>query len=143
MALAAALILSSCSGASPSNETTTASVNPVKEPEVAGSPALLRLITSEQYVNTLVHTFGRDFNIETQFPPHRRTDGLLAIGASTAGFPAGQIEHYQRAAATVAARVVDAGHRDFLVPCKPADDKKSDAACATKFLAATGRMLDR
>ncbi len=143
VAFAAALGLAGCSGAETSAPQETAWVNPVKEPEVAGSPALLRLITSEQYVNTLVHTFGRDFNIETQFPPHRRTDGLLAIGASTAGFPAGQIEHYQRAAATVAARVVDAGHRDFLIPCKPADEKKADAACATKFLAATGRMLYR
>jgi len=143
VAFAAALGLAACSGAETPAPESAAWVNPVKEPEVAGSPALLRLITSEQYVNTLVHTFGRDFDIETQFPPHRRTDGLLAIGASTAGFPAGQIEHYQRAAATVAARVVDAGHRDFLIPCKPGDEKKADVACATTFLAATGRMLYR
>jgi hypothetical protein len=143
IALAAALGLASCSGAETSSAKTAPAASTVKEPAVAGSPALLRLITSDQYVNTLVHTFGKDFKIETQFPPHRRTDGLLAIGAATAGFPAGQIEHYQRAAATVAARVVDAGHRDFLIPCKPVDEKKADAACATKFLAATGRMLYR
>ena len=145
MALVAALGLAGCSGAetAASKGAPSVAANPVKEPDVAGSPALLRLITSDQYVNTLVHTFGRDFNIETQFPPHRRTDGLLAVGASAAGFPAGQIEHYQRAAATVAARVVDAGHRDFLIQCKPADEKKADAVCATKFLAATGRMLYR
>ena len=144
VALAAALSVAACTGPeSTASRESAAFVNPVKEPDVAGTPPLLRLITSQQYVNTLVHTFGRDFNIETQFPPHRRTDGLLAIGASTAGFPAGQIEHYQRAAATVAARVVDASHRDFLIPCKPADEKKADAACASKFLAATGRMLYR
>ncbi|MCA0202580.1 MAG: DUF1588 domain-containing protein [Proteobacteria bacterium] len=142
IALAAALGLAGCSGAE-TPAAKSAPANLVKEPAVAGSPALLRLITSEQYVNTLVHTFGKDFKIETQFPPHRRTDGLLALGAATAGFPAGQIEQYQRAAATVAARVVDAGHRDFLIPCKPADEKKADAACASKFLAATGRMLYR
>ncbi len=143
IALAAALGLASCSGAETSSAKSAPAASSVKEPAVAGSPALLRLITSEQYVNTLVHTFGKDFKIETQFPPHRRTDGLLAVGAATAGFPAGQIEQYQRAAATVAARVVDAGHRDFLIPCKPADEKKADAACAAKFLAATGRMLYR
>ncbi len=143
IAFAAALGLASCSGAETSTVKNVPAAKTVKEPAVAGSPALLRLITSQQYVNTLVHTFGKDFKIETQFPPHRRTDGLLAVGAATAGFPAGQIEQYQRAAATVAARVVDAGHRDFLIPCKPADEKKADAACATKFLAATGRMLYR
>ncbi|MCC6914231.1 MAG: DUF1588 domain-containing protein [Rhodospirillaceae bacterium] len=143
LALAAALGLASCSGAETSTAKNAPVVKTVPEPAVAGSPALLRLITSQQYVNTLVHTFGKDFKIETQFPPHRRTDGLLAVGAATAGFPAGQIEQYQRAAATVAARVVDAGHRDFLIPCKPVDDKKADAACAAKFLAATGRMLYR
>ncbi len=143
IALAAALGLASCSGAESPVAKSSVAAKTVKEPEVAGSPALLRLITADQYVNTLVHTFGKDFKIETQFPPHRRTDGLLAIGAATAGFPAGQIEQYQRAAATVAARVVDAGHRDFLIPCKPADEKKADTACATKFLSATGRMLYR
>ncbi len=145
MTLIVAIGLTSCSGAETQGTKETAAlwVNPVKEPETNGLPALLRLVTSEQYINTLVHTFGRDFNVETQFPPHRRTDGLLAIGASTAGFPAGQIEYYQRAAATVAARVVDTGHRDFLIPCKPVDEKKADAACAGKFLAATGRMLYR
>jgi len=145
IAFAATVGLAGCSGAdtSPSKETAAAWVIPVQEPEVAGSPALLRLITSEQYVNTLVHTFGRDFNIETQFPPHRRTDGLIAIGASRTGFPAGQLEQYQRAAATVAGRVVDGSHRDFLIPCKPADEKKGDVACATQFLSATGRMLYR
>ena len=47
--------------------------------------------------------------------------------------PAAQIEQYQRAASVIAAKVVNADHRDFLIPCKPADEKAADAACAASF----------
>jgi len=39
--------------------------------------------------------------------------------------------------------VVDAKHREALAPCKPADPKKPDAACARQTLAKYGRLLFR
>ena len=46
-------------------------------------------------------------------------------------------------AALVAAEVTNPTHRTFLIPCKPADEKAADAACAAKFLPAIGRLLYR
>jgi len=34
-------------------------------------------------------------------------------------------------------------HRDFLVPCKPKDEKAADDACTEKFIRSTGRLLFR
>lgn len=103
----------------------------------------MRIITSDQYLNTVSYVFGDDMRMDTNFAPLRRTDGLLENGAATMGVPASQIEQYQRTASVIAAKVVNGEHRDFLLPCKPVDEKAADAACATKFLAATGRLLYR
>src|SRR5690606_6336181 len=67
------------------------------------------------------------------------------------GVTSGDMMKLQRAAATVAAQGVDNGnleqeipsHRDSLVPCKPKDITAADDACATKFIAQTGRLLYR
>jgi hypothetical protein len=115
----------------------------VPEPEVPASPPHLRLMTAEQYRNSLAYIFGPSVNLDVKFPPLRRTNGLLANGASVAGVTASQLEQFQHAAAGVAAQVVDANHRDYLIPCKPADKKKADATCARKFLRRTGRLLNR
>src|ERR1700742_2147940 len=84
------------------------------EPPVKGSPPHLRLITTQQYINTLSHVFGPSLHLEVRFPPMRRTDGLLENGASVAGVTAAQLEQFQRAAAGIAGQVVDEGHRDYL-----------------------------
>jgi hypothetical protein len=128
-ALAATLLLAACSKTS--------------EPAIKGSPPRLRLITTQQYINTLVHVFGSSLNLDMKFPPMRRTDGLLENGASVAGVTATQLEQFQRAAASIANQVVNEGHRDYLIPCKPADDKAPDKACATQFLTKVGRLLLR
>ena len=128
-ALAAVLLLAGCSKS--------------PEPPVKGSPPHLRLITTQQYINTLSHVFGPSLHLELRFPPMRRTDGLLENGASVAGVTAAQLEQFQRAAAGIAAQVVDEKHRDYLVPCKPADKDAPDKACATEFLSRIGPMLRR
>ena len=46
-------------------------------------------------------------------------------------------------AALVAGLVVKPERRDFLIMCKPADEKAADKACAAKFLADIGRLLYR
>src|SRR5581483_9280502 len=55
---------------------------PATEPADAASPLRFRLITAEQYLNTLTAIFGPDFGtIETRFSPMTRTEGLLENGA--------------------------------------------------------------
>jgi Protein of unknown function (DUF1592)/Protein of unknown function (DUF1588)/Protein of unknown function (DUF1585)/Protein of unknown function (DUF1595)/Protein of unknown function (DUF1587) len=126
---AAVVVLASCGGS--------------KEPETKAAPPRLRLLTTEQYANTLKYIFGPSINLDVKFPPLKRNTGLLANGAAMAGVTPGQLEQFQRAAANVAKQVVDAEHRNFLIPCKPAKDDAADKECAGKFLAATGRLLHR
>lgn len=140
----AAFAFAGCSGPSSQDEVASAAMqSSVSEPASDGSPARLRLITSEQYLNTLGHTFGPSIDLGSKFPPLKRTKGLLANGAATAGVTAAQLEQYQRTAASVAGQVVDAEHRNFLIPCQPESEKAADKACAAEFLEEAGRLLYR
>lgn len=146
ISLLAAFALVGCSAPSSDGQSTAsvAAASSVPMPaEYRGVPQRVRLMTQEQYVNSLGYIFGPDLRVDTRFAPMRRTDGLLANGAAFAGVTAAQLEQYQRTASLVSAAVVDTEHRDFLIPCKPKDEKAADDACAEKFLSATGRLLYR
>ena len=146
--LLTALTLGSCGGA----EKASGSAATIKTAAVAqSSPASRRLITEEQYLNSIAHIFGPDIEVVAQFAPMQRTDGLLGVGATQAGVPAGQMVKFQRAARQVAAQVVNNGnvalripsHQDALIPCKPVDASTADDACARMFLGNTARLLYR
>ena len=146
-ALAISVALTSC--AQPSSDHAAAvtpnavmSSGAMKEPE-GDSLRRLRLLTSDQYINTLAYIFGDDVKVDANFAPLPRTEGLLVVGASKAGITESQVEQYQRVAAAVSALAVDRRHRDFIVGCAPADAKGADAVCAAKFLSAVGRLLYR
>lgn len=128
-ALLAVFALAGCSGS--------------PEPETSGTPPHLRLITTQQYLNTLANVFGPSVSLEMKFAPLRRTKGLLANGAALAGVTTAQIEQFQRAASSVATQVMDEERRNYLVPCAPASQTVADRACATQFIAQTGRLLYR
>ena len=143
---ACALALASCSGAAPSGKVASASGGKVAVaagPDDVGTPLRVRLMTEEQYFNTLGYVFGPEIKLAAHFAPLRRTDGLLQGGAASAGVTASQLEQYQRTASGIAGKVVDPEHRHLLVPCKPVDEKAADRACAAKFLKAVGRLLYR
>lgn len=131
--LLALFVLAGCSGGTGGSA----------EPETAGSPLRAKLVTTDQYKNTLAYIFGPSVDVRVQFAPPQRREGLIANGASSAGLSAAQVEQFQRAAATVAEQVVDKDHRDFLVPCKPASEKEADDLCASAFLSKIGRLLYR
>ena len=136
--------LASCQG--PDHAAASQNQAPAKtkiaEANVASAPRL-RLMSAPQYTNTLANIFGPDLKFDTRFAPLVRTSGLLGNGAAVAGVSEAQLEQYQRTASLVAAEVTNPTHRTFLIPCKPADDKAADAACATKFLTSIGRLLYR
>jgi hypothetical protein len=110
---------------------------------IQAAPQYMRLMTAEQYVNTLRYIFGPQLRIDARFAPLVRHQGLLENGATYAGVTDAQMEQYQRTAALVAAQVVDPDHRDYLIPCKPKDERDADGACATKFFSNIGRLLYR
>jgi len=109
----------------------------------ATSPAQVRLISQQQYANTVAYVFGPSVNVAAHFAPFRRVEGLLANGASVAGVTAGQMQEFQRTAESLADQVVGPEYRDFLVPCKPARADAADKDCATQFIGAVGRLLHR
>ncbi|ANO52874.1 hypothetical protein BA177_00215 [Woeseia oceani] len=130
VSLLSAFILAGCSGSEP-------------EPESAGTPPRASLVSTAQYFNTLRYVFGSSIDLQVEFPPFERKEGLLANGAAIAGVSSSQLEQFQAAGTTVAAQVVGPTHREFLLPCKPANPKSADEACATEFLSQTGRLLVR
>lgn len=94
----------------------------------------VRLLTTEQYVNTIRYFFGPDIKVDVSFAPLARTEGLLAAGAAVAGISGSQTEIYQKAAAVVAEQVFSPARRAALLPCKPKAENKADNACAEHFL---------
>ena len=79
------------------------------EPEDSASPLRVRLMTGEQYSNTIAQIFGRDISdsVLPPLPPLARTDGLLSSGAAYVGVTSDQLQQIQQAAASIAAKVVD------------------------------------
>ncbi len=115
------------------------------EPEVPGSVLRTRLLTGAQYANTIAQVFGEDVSdsVIPPMPVMARREGLLASGAATAGVTSDQISQIQLSAASVAAKVVDESHREFLIPCRPEIITEADPTCARQFLEQTGRFLYR
>lgn len=113
------------------------------EPRLSVSPPTVRLITQTQYVNTLRSIFGAGIVDRAQFAPIQRLDGLVAVGASSAAVTSGSLDQFDSAARAIAARVVDASRRDFLVPCRPTSNTAADDVCASTFISRSGRLLFR
>jgi hypothetical protein len=113
------------------------------EPESRGTPASLRLLTQQQYLNSLSYIFGANVQPNTRFAALARVDGLLASGASSAGLTDSQLEMYQKTASKVAAQVIAEGSREYLIPCVPANAEAADPACAREFIAQVAPLLYR
>ncbi len=100
-------------------------------------------LTQEQYRNSIRAAFGPSVTVGGQFAPDPRSHGLIAVGAAEATITGSMLERYDRIAKGVAAQIVDAQHRDQLIPCKPGYAAKRDDACARRFLDEVGHLLFR
>jgi hypothetical protein len=116
---------------------------PAAGPAESATAARMRLMSQEQYFNSLGYVFGPDISVAAHFAPFRRTDGLLASGSSSAGVTIAQMQEFQRTARSLAEQVVSPGNRAYLVPCRPRDEARADPACAREFLLPVGRLLFR
>jgi len=113
------------------------------EPETPGTEALAKLITTEQYQNSLGYIFGPGIDVQAQFAPVAREEGLLANSLATAGVSIGQVQTIQSVASSVASQVVDVENRNHLVACKPEMTDGADYTCAAQFVSEVGRLLFR
>jgi hypothetical protein len=112
-------------------------------PVDAASRARMRLLSQEQYFNSLGYVFGPDISVAAHFAPFQRTDGLLRSGGASAGVTIAQMQEFQRTAGSLAEQVVSPANRAYLVPCTPRSETKSDRGCAQAFLLPVGRLLFR
>jgi hypothetical protein len=115
----------------------------VGEPLAKAQEPRVRVITQEQYANTVAYVFGDDIKVPTRFPSVTRIKGLLALGTTKAVLTPGGVEQFARNAQVVSEQVVDPARRSYLIPCQPKDLKAADAACAAKFFSKVGRYLYR
>nr|WP_240954144.1 DUF1592 domain-containing protein [Solimonas marina] len=113
------------------------------EPKSKGTPMSMRLLTQDQYLNTMAYVFGANVQPTTRFAALPRTDGLLASGASIAGLTDAQLETYQKTASKVASQVMSEDSRKYLVPCEPAAADAADAVCAKAFFEQVAPLLYR
>ena len=111
------------------------------EPAVVGGPPLARLISNDQYRHAIADVFGADIAIPVSFPPVQRTEGLVALGAAAAQVTPSAAELYDQSARAIAAQVIDANRRDYLLNCAPA--AAPDEACAKNIMSRYGRLLFR
>ena len=105
--------------------------------------ARMRRLTPLQYERIIRDIFGGDIEIRGRFEPIPRVGGLLEVGAGQVALTAGGFRQYYSMAQGVAAQALDAAHRDLLVPCKPANAKAADPACAQQFVSKVGELLYR
>lgn len=105
--------------------------------------ATMHLMSGAQYRAAISQIFGPDIKVTARFPLLRRSDGLVAVGAGTALVTSGALEIFEESARTIAAQVVDEGHRNILVGCEPVDTMAADDACARAYFGAVGRLLFR
>ena len=150
LGLGPVFVFATCSGPAPNDpgatgNGTASAAKPavIKEPETDASPRHLRLVTGEQYLNTIAYVFGPDVKPEVRFPPTERIDGLLEIGTSRAGVTDAQLELYQKTAAAVAQMAIDPLRRNFLIACRPVDEGAADRVCASEVLSRISRLLYR
>ncbi len=113
------------------------------EPASTGGAPVIRRLSPDQYKQTLLNIFGQDIKLAARFEPDLREGGLFAVGAGRVSVTTTGLERYDASARMISAQVVDAEHRATLIPCKPADAKAADDACATTFLTNVGRLLYR
>jgi hypothetical protein len=113
------------------------------EPKTAGAPVNAQRLSAAQYRQVISDIFAPDIKLGGRFEPGMRKNGLLAVGASAVAMSPSGFEQYDNMARSIAGQVVDAKHRDALIPCKPADAKKPDQACATATLTQYARLLFR
>jgi len=110
----------------------------------AASPSSrMRLISQDQYVNSIARIFGSDIDIKLRLAPVTRADGLLRVGASAAVLTGGGLDPLESSAHAIADQVVHPSRRAYLVGCQPRDAGAADVDCAGRFFARVGRMLYR
>lgn len=104
----------------------------------AHTTVAVRRLTESQYRNAIADVFGPDIQVNGRFEPGKREHGLLAIGNRELSLTSGGFEQYFAIARSIADQALDEKHRAKTLGCT-----STDAACASRFVQATGEKLFR
>jgi hypothetical protein len=110
---------------------------------VEGGQPWVRLISQDEFINTMSAVFGSDTVKGVRFAPMKRRQGLLSLSANLTGVTPGSFEQFEGAANAIAQKVVVSDNRKFLVPCRIIPHQAPDLACARRFFSTVGRLLYR
>ncbi|MCB2108187.1 MAG: DUF1592 domain-containing protein, partial [Rhodobacteraceae bacterium] len=113
------------------------------EPTIEGGPPTMRRLSNEQYRNIIADVFGPQIDVAGKGDSLLRSDGMIAIGASTARMTPAGFEKFYKLARVIAAQVVNPQNRASEFPCAPASATAADDTCAREFYAKVGRLLYR
>jgi hypothetical protein len=101
-------------------------------------------LTPEQYQRIIQDVFGPTVTVDaTAVETGFRDEGLLAVGARKLTMTSAGMEHYERLAQQVAAKVMEPRRRATLIRCTPKDPAAADDACASQFLSRAATLLFR
>ncbi len=145
VAVCATLALAGCSQTDSGMQAASSPTNaaPIIKVQDAGGPVVMKRLTEAQYRQIIIDVFGDTIKLGGRFEPDIRAEHLIAVGAGQASVTAAGLEQYDKIARSVGDQVVDAEHRDQMIPCQPASAAAPDEACAKLFLAKVGRQLFR
>ena len=115
----------------------------IDEPATQGASLAMRLISQSQYLQTIEAIFGEDIVTKVRFAPVYRSDGLVAIGATTSVMTSGALEPIEESARAIARQVVSAKYRGYLISCQPKAADLRDDDCAREYLGNVGRLIYR
>lgn len=142
LGLAAALMVGSaglygCATQSASNSSAVASAD-ASAPRVVA----MRRINETQYRHAVTDIFG-PVEVKGRFEPEKRLHGLLAIGAGEISISSLGFQQYYAMARQISDQMLAPKAIETSVPCKPADPKAADDACAEAFVRKYGTSLFR
>jgi hypothetical protein len=105
------------------------------------APAALRLLTVEQYRNSVADVLGTGVTVSSELPPDTAQNGFYAIGASRATISPAAAEKFESAAYDAAAQALAPARRASFVGCTP--KATQDTACTKQFVEKLGTRIFR
>ncbi len=114
------------------------------EPENPGTPPRVRVITTQQYLNTVANVFGSSVSMDMKFPPLRRTDGSARKRrgprrrdcGQDRNVPACREQHRSPGRRARAPQLPD-------LPARPPTRRSRIPNAPKQFFSQTGRLLHR
>src|SRR5437868_6103680 len=103
----------------------------------------LRLLSEQEYRNSIADIFGHDIAVQGMFEPGVRMGGLVAASTAVLSVTPAGFDSFSKMADSIAVQVTGEKFRNKLVSCVPKSVSASDDVCAGAFFNHYGLLLFR